>query len=156
MVKRNFIFDFDGVIINSHIVQEKALKTSYSIVVGEGIPPMEAFFNLSGDSLSNIFRQLKLPQEMIPIYRKVSQENSDLISVYKGMENILASIRQMGCSCALCTGKDRVRTLEILKQFHLENYFDKIVCSDDVENPKPHPQSINKIISELCWDKNGT
>lgn len=28
MKKRNFIFDFDGVIINSHIVQEKALRTS--------------------------------------------------------------------------------------------------------------------------------
>ena len=156
MKKRNFIFDFDGVIINSHIVQEKALRTSYDLVVGEGEPPFDDFFNCSGDSLANIFDKLGLPGTMIPIYRKVSQENSSLITLYKGMEDIIKKLCENNFSCALCTGKDRERTLKILNQFKLEKYFVKVVCSDDIERPKPDSQSIDKIMSEMCWDKKDT
>ena len=152
----NYIYDFDGVIINSHLVQEKALEESYKMVGLQGNPPYDAFFRLSGNSLSNIFKHLDLPQEMVPIYRKISRENIDLITLHQGMEEVLKQIKQSGFGCSLCTGKDRYRTLEILQYFHLEKYFDRIVCSDDVEHPKPHPESLLKIMKELNWSANST
>ncbi len=146
---KNIIFDFDGVIINSHDVQIKALTESFKAICGEGVPPYDDFFRLSGDSLKNIFTKLGFPLEMIPIYQKVSRENIDLIKIHEGMLEILKKLNDAGFLCALCTGKDRSRTIEILKHFNMEQYFKVIICSDDVTNPKPHPESLLIIMENL-------
>ena len=146
---RNIIFDFDGVIIDSHDVQVKALTESFKAIYTKGDPPYDDFFKLSGDSLKNIFTQLGLSLEMIPIYHKVSRENIKLIKIQNGMVELLQKLIKLGCNCALCTGKDRERTIEILRHIKIEQYFKVVVCSDDVANPKPHPESILVIMKEL-------
>jgi len=146
---KNVIFDFDGVIINSHDVQVKALTESFKAVCGEGNPPYDDFFKLSGDSLKNIFAQLGLPLEMIPVYQRISRENISLIKIHESMIELLQKLNEIGCNCALCTGKDRSRTLEILRYFNMEHLFKIVVCSDDVDNPKPHPESLMLIMNEL-------
>lgn len=146
---KNIIFDLDGVIINSHDVQVKALTESFNEICTEGVPPYDDFFRLSGDSLQNIFSQLGLPLELIPIYRKISSENINLIKIHEGMIELLQKLNEAGCNCALSTGKDRLRTIEILKYFNIEHYFKIIFCSDDVSNPKPNPESLNLIMKYL-------
>ena len=146
---KNIIFDFDGVIINSHDVQVKALTESFKAICKEGIPPYDDFFKLSGDSLKNIFTQLGLPLEMIPLYQKISRENIGLIKIHEGMIELLQKLNELGCNCALCTGKDRSRTIEILKYFNMDYLFKIVVCSDDVINPKPHPESLFVIMEKL-------
>lgn len=145
----NIIFDFDGVIINSHDIQKKALTESFNTFYVDRIPPYDEFFKLSGDSLKNIFTKLRLPLEMIPIYQKISRENINLIKMHEGMVDLLIKLNEKDCNCALCTGKDRVRTIEILKYYDIEKYFKVIVCSDDVMYPKPNPDSLFLIMKEL-------
>lgn len=136
------VFDFDGVIIDSHNVQIKALNKSYIAVVGEGKPPIEEFFKHSGNSLENIFPKLGLPLEMIPIYRRVSEENMDLIRIHEGMRTLLEELNQRNITCSLCTGKERKRTMAILRKFDLDKYFKTVVCSDDIVKPKPDPEGL--------------
>ncbi len=102
---KNIIFDFDGVIIDSHDVQIKALTESFKAICGEGVPSYDNFFMLSGDSLKNIFTQLGLPLEMIPVYQKISRENIGLIKIHEGMLELLKKLNEVGYFCALCTGK---------------------------------------------------
>lgn len=147
------VFDFDGVIIDSHNVQIKALNESYMAVVGEGKPPIEEFFKHSGNSLENIFPKLGLPLEMIPIYRRVSEENMDLIRIHEGMRNLLEELNQRNITCSLCTGKERKRTMEILRKFDLDKYFRVVVCSDDIDVPKPNPDSLIHIKRILKCNK---
>lgn len=146
---KNIIFDFDGVVIHSHDVQLKALTESYKEICGEGTPPINEFFKLSGDSLKNIFMQLDLPLEMIPIYQRISRENIGLIRIHEGMLELLEHLNEIGCVCALCTGKDRDRTVEILQYFNMKHLFKTLVCSDDVVHPKPHPESLLTIMTKL-------
>jgi 3-amino-5-hydroxybenzoic acid synthesis related protein len=146
---KTIIFDFDGVIINSHDVQVKALTESFRAICGEGIPPYDDFFKLSGDSLKNIFTQLGLPLEMIPIYQKISKENIGLIKLHDGMMELLQKLNEEDYNCTLCTGKDRNRALEILRHFNMAHLFKIVVCSDDVINPKPHPESLLFIMERL-------
>ncbi|HEX2927154.1 MAG TPA: HAD-IA family hydrolase [Ruminiclostridium sp.] len=143
------VFDFDGVIINSSEVQKQALLDSYRLVVGEGYPSVDEFFGHSGDSLENIFNKMKLPAQMLGPYRKFSRENMKEIKVHEGMEDLLIQLRNKEVKCALCTGKDRERTLEILKYIGFINYFDVIVCSDDVTFPKPAPESLLSAMALL-------
>ena len=143
------VFDFDGVIIDSHEIQKKALKESFQNVFGDKEPPYDAFFEMSGDSLPNIFVKLGIPLTVLPIYIKSSRENIGMIRVYNGIIPMLEILNNKGINCALCTGKDRSRTLDILHILHLDSFFCKVVCSDDVKKPKPYPDSLIKIINEL-------
>jgi len=148
-IHKAVLFDFDGVIINSRNVQEKALETAYREILGEGKIPYEGFFLLSGQSLENIFNALGLPQEMVEIYQRYSRNNIDRIKIHDGITAVLKYLKENHLFCALCTGKERIRTIEILKYLDLEKYFDIVVCSDDVSVPKPDPESIMHIMKEL-------
>lgn len=152
-MKKVICFDFDGVIINSRKVQCMALKTSFEQVTGsKEEPPYEEFFSQSGNSLKNIFENLNLPLEMIPIYQKISIEKMDEIEIHPFMSELIIELNKKGYHCALCTGKDRHRTIMLLEKLGLLEYFDIVVCSDDVKRPKPDPESINLILQKLGAD----
>lgn len=153
-MRKGVIFDFDGVIIDSFKVQKKALMESYKMVVGEGKPSLEEFFSYSGDSIENIFRQMHLPLTMVEPYKKISRENLDGIVVFDGIFELLVHLTERGYKIGLCTGKNRERTVEILDYLELSQYFNTVVCSDDVEHPKPAPDSLEASIRCLGLDKN--
>jgi HAD superfamily hydrolase (TIGR01509 family) len=46
---------------------------------------------------------------------------------------------------ALATNRT-VSTMELLEQFDLRQYFHLVVCALDVANPKPHPETMEKIM----------
>lgn len=143
-------FDFDGVIIDSAEVQKAALIGSYKRVVGDdNLPSIDEFFSHSGDSLANIFNKMQLPEAMIEPYREISIELIDKIKVHDGMVCLLEQLKMQGIKLGLCTGKERKRTIMILKKLNLYQYFDAIVCSDEVENPKPDPESLIKLMRQL-------
>lgn len=148
------VFDFDGVIINSHDLQVQALRESYGKIVGAGEPPFAEFFKNSGDSLFNIFKKLKLPLEMLPHYLEISTKHMAMIKTKDDIELILKKFIEDGYQCAICTGKDRKRTLAILSHLNLDIYFKAVVCSDDVMQPKPASESLLKAVEMLnsCKD----
>ncbi|MDR3557205.1 MAG: HAD hydrolase-like protein [Syntrophobacteraceae bacterium] len=47
---------------------------------------------------------------------------------------------------ALATNRT-VSTMELLRQFNLAEYFHLVVSASDVSNPKPHPETMEKILA---------
>lgn len=152
-VKRAIVFDFDGVVIDSTEVQRIAFTESCRSIVGKEEASFEEFLSHSGDSLENIFRKMGLPLSLLENYRRISRENISSIILFNGIYELLCGLRRAQFNCALCTGKDRLRTLELLEHFNLEDFFDVVVCSDDVSNPKPHPESLVRILDELSVER---
>lgn len=144
------IFDLDGVIIQSSMVQKYALTKSYEKFFGKDKePPIEEFFKHCGNSLPNIFEMMGLPQEMIPLYQQLSRERISDILVFEGMHELLEQLKEQGMKCGICTGKDRKRTIEILTYHELMPYFETIVCSDEVEHAKPASDSLQAALGNL-------
>ena len=151
--KINLIFDLDGVIINSIKVQETAYYGSFNEVVGnDGCPPFCEYIKYTGDSLFNIFKKLGLPAEMIEPYRRISREAIDKIIINEELINVIKELRKYGVKCGICTGKDRERTVEILKFFNIYDLFESIVCSDDVKEPKPSAVPILRSVENMGND----
>jgi 3-amino-5-hydroxybenzoic acid synthesis related protein len=136
--KINLIFDLDGVIIDSEKVQEHAYYSSYQEIVGDDkCPPFSEYMKHTGDSLPNIFQKMGLPVEMVEPYRRISSESIDKIRINYEVIEFIRQMREKNTRCAICTGKERKRTIDILNYFNVINLFDEIVCSDDIDNPKP-------------------
>ncbi|MED4570443.1 HAD family hydrolase [Brevibacillus agri] len=148
-MQKSVVFDFDGVIIDSLEVQRKAFYDSFQLVSEGPLPSFAEFLGHSGDSIPNIFAKMDLPESMVEHYRRIASSNIHLIEIVAGMEDVLRFIQEEGWKCGLCTGKDRKRTIHILHEFRLIDYFDAVVCSDDVTHPKPHPESLLVAIEQL-------
>lgn len=143
------IFDLDGVIIDSLEVQRLAFETVYRRFRKHDEPPFTEFMKHSGDSLHNIFSRMNLPLEMIETYRAISSENIYRIKLHNGIKELLPGLKNTNNYCGLCTGKERKRTIDIMRKFDLLGFFDIIVCSDDIRFPKPDPESIYVISGHL-------
>ena len=144
------IFDFDGVVVDTRQLQMTAFTRSCKAVYGEDyIPPCDEYFKLTGSGLYYICDRLKLTYDIIPHYIKICRDNINMISIKNNVINVIEELNEKGITCGLCTGKDRLRTCEILNYFNISHFFKTVVCSDDVNNSKPEPDSVLLSIQKM-------
>lgn len=144
------IFDLDGCLIDSSVVQKKAFIGSYKEVVGDdNCPPYSEYIKHTGDSVDNVMKKMGLPEEMAVSFREISSNLIDEVSINWEAIEWIQKLRKQGCRIAICTGKDRDRTQDILAYYGIEQLFDVLVCADDVNEPKPSPEPILRVIKEL-------
>lgn len=148
------LFDLDGVIIDSELVMKIALTLSYKQVVGVGDPPIEEYFKHMGDSFENIMKKLSLPLEMKEYFIDYSKKLINFVIFNNDFIDVFDTLISKEIKMAIITGKDKERTQEILKRFNIEKYFDIVIASDEVSNPKPHPESILKALDFLNVESN--
>lgn len=150
---KTIIFDFDGVLFNSREVQRKALYESYRLVKKDGEPSFDEFLSHSGDSIFNILSKMNLPLEMADYYLNMIKENAGNVKVYKGINDLLKKLHEEGFKLAICTGRDKKSTIQLIEMNDIHDYFNVVVCADDVMFPKPNPQILLQAIDLLGIEK---
>lgn len=70
-----------------------------------------------------------------------------LARVHAGIHATLMLLQQRGVRLAVFTGKGNRTTAITLQEFDLASYFELVVSGSDVENHKPHPEGIKKVMS---------
>ena len=88
---------------------------------------------------------------------QISQTKLDiLIKPIDGMFSLLDKLHSKGCKLAIAT-TDRTNRAEISMDYlGIKDKFDCILGADSVSNPKPAPDMIEKVMTELNIDKNNT
>lgn len=144
------IFDLDGTLIDSRSCIVKATQRAFeehgllvpeeAVIVNAMGTPIEVTFPVwSGlddvEALKADYRQL---------YREVSETE---LTIFKGIPEALEFLSKEH-TLAIATSKKRSVAEHNLDVCGLRHYFKYIVGSDDVQNYKPHPESIYKILSQ--------
>lgn len=143
------IFDLDGVIIDSEPLMRFAFAEAYRRVIGDGVPPIEAYLEHMGESFPRIVERLGLPISLWEPYRELCQSHIDRINVFAGARRTLEWARAQRLKLAILTGKDRARTLQILEHFDLDRYFDLVITSDQLRRPKPDPEGMQRALDHF-------
>lgn len=129
---KNILFDLDGTVTNS---KEGITKSVQYALKDFGIdepdldklecfigPPLdESFMKYYGLSLEDAKKAMVKYRER---YQPIGCYENTL---YVGIEELLASLKEAGKCILLATSKPELFAHEILKQHHIENYFDVIV-----------------------------
>ena len=144
-----FIFDMDGVVIDSNPFHKIAWEKFLS---GQGIPFDDQLFDnvLSGrtgpTSLRMIFGD-DLSQDKLDLYLDEVDSNyqnilrqSDDIRPIAGVHAFLDQITGNGLRLALATSAPELNIELGLQKLKLENTFEHIVGKVDVSHGKPHPE----------------
>tara|TARA_B110000977_G_scaffold28001_1_gene35687 strand:- start:14136 stop:14756 length:621 start_codon:yes stop_codon:yes gene_type:complete len=148
MHKKTFIFDLDGVLINS----KKNMELSWSYVNNKYSLKIEFknYFKYLGISFYEILKKLRIKKNLFKNihydYKKISRANMIKIKLYKDVKSVLKFLSK-NCLIAVVTSKDKSRSAEILKKFNLP--FKIIECPSRKIKGKPDPALIKIALKKL-------
>jgi HAD superfamily hydrolase (TIGR01509 family) len=162
--KIGFCFDLDGTLINSTEIGNKIEKEIYSTFDIEIDEETEKEIDeltyeiMHGDNhkylgrklMWAIFKKLGLNffQRVRALYiaAKIFKEENKKVDLYENVKETLKFLEINNCEFAIATTSSKEEADSRLSKFpEVYNKFDgKIITRSDVENLKPHPESINK------------
>ncbi|CCV63712.1 Bipartite prolipoprotein diacylglyceryl transferase and phosphatase domain [Alteracholeplasma palmae J233] len=152
--RKAILFDLDGTLIDT----EKIIIASFEYVFKKWLPNVkltaEDKKSFVGPTLHQTFSRYssdeKEIEKLITEYRKYNKTLHDKgVKAYPNAKETLDFLKVRGIRLGIVSSKARVMVEEGLKQNDLLQYFEVLVCSDDVENHKPHPEPLLKAIKAL-------
>jgi beta-phosphoglucomutase len=158
---RGLIFDFDGVIVDSHPVHKRAWKRLLESV-GITVSEKELQFVTDGrkrdDILQHFLGELDCDQLSEYGLRKEQyfREEAASIKTVGGFLNLLADLEEAHLALGVASSGSRSRIDFLLRQLNLRKHFSVVVTGDEVQRGKPDPavflkaaQGLGKYPSEL-------
>lgn len=71
------------------------------------------------------------------------------VELYPDAIDVLNDLKKSGKRLALITSSIRVVVEPLLKKYSLDTLFDAVICIEDTENRKPHPEPLHKALELL-------
>jgi beta-phosphoglucomutase len=148
------IFDFDGVIVDSHPVHVQAWKALFA-AMGKPIGDDELAFVTEGAKREEILRRFlgDLTPEQIELYgaekERLYQARASNLKLVGGVAEFLQQVDVAGMPIAVATSGSRNRVERTLKTFGLLGRFHAIVTAEDVARGKPDPALFYLAASRL-------
>ncbi|BCD63149.1 phosphoglycolate phosphatase [Nitratiruptor sp. YY08-26] len=143
------IFDMDGTLIDSSAIISNSINYVRSKL---GLPPMDKKVILEAVNDTSIHRPKffygveEYEPKHVEWFREYYANNHHKETVlYTGVKELLEEIKPY-FRLFLATNAYRVSAELILKNLGIYEYFEIIVCGDEVPHPKPAPDMIFKII----------
>ena len=157
---RTVLFDLDGTLIDSvrlildsyhHTLEAHGFpaRTDEEWLEGVGTP-LAAQFAAWQDDVGTL-------EALIATYREYNLKHHDrMVTVYPGVVEVVRTLKEDGVATGLVTSKNRSGALRGLTLARLEALMDVLVCADEVDNPKPHPEPVEKAVRLLGADARAT
>ena len=157
---RTVLFDLDGTLIDS---VRLILDSYHHTLATHGLPPRsdDEWLAGVGTPLTVQFADWRddpeTLQALIATYREYNLKHHDrMVTVYPGVVEAVRALKEDGIATGLVTSKNRAGALRGLTLVQLEALMDVLVCADEVENPKPHPEPVEKAVRLLSADPRAT
>jgi HAD superfamily hydrolase (TIGR01509 family) len=150
------IFDMDGLMLDTERIaftgwKEAAAKYGYQIeeelyLKTLGMTPIktrEIYMNHFGDK----FAYKEIRAERMRIAEEIIKTKG--VPVKRGLYDLINYLNKINMKKAVATSTSRDNALSLLKLAQIDNFFDCIVCGDEVVNSKPNPEIFMKVADKL-------
>lgn len=152
------IFDLDGTLIDTNTLIHESFKYVFKKYKPGYTLSQEELLSFLGPSLKDSFSRYfdeDMIEELIDCYREHNHaSHKQYVSVYPTVYETLQQLHDLGYPLAILTTKHQCAANIGIDLFHLRDYFDVIVCGDQVHHQKPDPEGINKVL-QLCQCSHG-
>lgn len=147
------VFDWDGTLLDSAAAIVRAIQAA-AADMGIEPPPNERARHVIGlglmDALSHAVPDL--PREayprMVERYRHHYLSRDHELSLFEGVDELIAELHGRGHWLAVATGKSRKGLDRALEFSGLRRYFHATRCADECFS-KPHPAMLHELMDEL-------
>jgi beta-phosphoglucomutase len=157
LVLRGAIFDFDGVVVDSHPVHKRAWRKLLESL-GRTVSEEDLQFVLDGrkreDILHHFLGDLN-PDLMIEYGHRKEQffrnEAVDLQTI-EGLQSFLEDLEDSHVALAIASSGSRSRINFVLDRLDLKKHFRVVITADEVERGKPDPAVFLRAAQHLLLD----
>lgn len=153
---RTALFDLDGTLIDSIDLILASYRHTLAAHGFPQVPDSEWMRGVGTPLRVQLGQWAKSPEELLALvatYREYNLANHDqMILAYPGIAELLEGVRAAGLRTGVVTSKNREGTRRGLGLFGLEEFIEVMVCADDVERPKPHPEPVERAVQQLGAD----
>lgn len=152
MAKAGFLFDLDGVLIDSE-TEYSRMWAQVNREYPSGIPSLEIV--IKGCTLDKILAdhypdpdvQKKVVSRLYELERKMKY------TYLPGAESLLASLKKEGHPIALVTSSNEVKMAHLHEELpELRSVFNFVVTADLISKSKPDPEGYLLAANKLCVD----
>lgn len=150
------IFDLDGTLLNT--IDDLGYACNYALEqTGYPTFPIEEYPAKVGNGINNLIRRalpeterteeniLRVRADFVPYY---NAHNCDFTRPYKGIPELLATLKAQGHLLAVASNKYQAATEKIVEHF-FPGLFDVVFGEREGIERKPNPQIVYDIVSKL-------
>lgn len=136
------VFDVDGVLLDSF----ESWFTSFNQTLVEfGKDPVDIITYRKifwGPSVEDDLKKYDLGKDAVEVALRNQRNNVHLMKLYENVHETLDALK--GFKLGVATNTPRMNLDKTFNYFDLYRHFEVVMCFDDVERPKPHPDMILK------------
>jgi HAD superfamily hydrolase (TIGR01509 family) len=138
----NLLFDWDGTLVDSAHLGLVAFEKTFSEL---GVKfAHDIYQEKYSPNWYSTYEALGLPKELWQVaddlwIQHYGEQSAPLID---GVGETLLSLRSKGYQLGIVTSGSRSRVCREVEQYVLAGEFAVIICNEDIENKKPHPEGL--------------
>ena len=157
-----FIFDMDGVLVNSNPFHKIAWK---NFLLAKGYPFTDELFDTvisgrTGNTTLGMIMDKEMPDRVVAGYlkeidlefRKIFGATEECIH-FPGLYEFLEAIKSAGIKTALATSAPTENVNQAIEKLQLQDYFHVIIDKNDVSLGKPDPEVYLTTLARLGVSK---
>jgi HAD superfamily hydrolase (TIGR01509 family) len=152
LIPQAILFDMDGVLVDSLDSWWMALNSALKKFKHHEITREEFTKTYWGHDLKDNLQRLQLNPQVASFCNVTYEGHIDYIKLYPDTKKTLGQLSSY--KKAIITNTPTDCAVQILQKFHIEQYFQEIVTSDDVKNAKPDPEIVFTACDRLGADIN--
>ena len=144
---KTVIFDIDGTLIDSEEAVISSLQRVLKHHYGRDMERRELdfIFGIPGsESLPRL--GIEDTETAKRLWNGYMLESLHMIRVFDGIEPLLAALKERSVAMGVVTSKTRQEYRDEFAPLGLAHYMDVVVCADDTERHKPHPEPLLKFL----------
>ena len=154
------IFDMDGTIVDSLPYHNEAWKIFFNENKVENFS--EKLNEYKGGGTLDLMRTVYGDQYSKKELKKMSEDKEKIFrKIYKGeikqilgFKKFLGELKSKDIMIGLASNAIRKNVSMIINELEIYDYFDSIICGDEVINGKPNPEMFNETIDRFNISKN--
>jgi beta-phosphoglucomutase len=151
---RGVVFDFDGVIVDSHPVHKRAWQ-KFLQSVGKTVSESQLQFVLDGRKREDILRHFlgELNPEQVVEYglrkEQFFRDEAAGVQTVEGFLDFLEDLQTAQVALGIASSASRSRLDFLLNRLDLRKHFRVVVTADEVDHGKPNPAVFLKAAQTL-------
>tara|TARA_B100001059_G_C17747303_1_gene535088 strand:+ start:506 stop:1093 length:588 start_codon:yes stop_codon:yes gene_type:complete len=146
------IVDFDNTLFFTNNINFKSYKKTFNYFNAKlSKKEFNLYAGLSKrDFYKKIFKKKKFDvNKVFDLKKEYYKKSVNLVKANYLLLDFLRKMKNQNVKIALVSNASRYTISLVLNKFSIENFFDAILTSDDVEKTKPNPTAFKKILKKF-------
>lgn len=153
MMKKIIILDFDGTLGDT---QTLIINTMQKTIKHLGLPPRsrEQCKKMIGLPLKQTFTHLismsdEMGDKCVEVYKKIFEIDNThgVVPLFPHVLDTLKQLHEKGYTLTIASSRATQSLMEFVQHLNLKPYISLVISCEDVKNPKPQPDMVNKTLA---------